>query len=82
MSDAAGPDGRPQPEGEPIGDEVRIGGGPAPRWLRYWFYLIYLWAILYLLIQDVEQYWILAGFGVLLTAWLVYIAWKKKPPEP
>ncbi|MER3419392.1 MAG: hypothetical protein C4290_02200 [Chloroflexota bacterium] len=76
------PEERSYPEGEPIGDEVRIGGGPAPRWLRYWFYLVYVWAILYLLLQDVEQYWILLAFGALLTAWLVYIVWKKRPPEP
>jgi hypothetical protein len=74
---------REEPPREEFGGEVRIGGGPAPRWLRYWYYLVYLWAILYLLIQPgLDRYWIAATFAVLLTVWLGYIWWKKKPPEP
>ena len=72
----------PPPVDDAVGGEVRIGGGPGPRWLRWWFYLVYVWAILYLLVQDVERYWIVATFGVLLIVWLGYIVWKKKPPEP
>ena len=72
----------PPREGELVGGEVRIGRGAGPRWLRYWYYLVYVWAILYLLIEDVPRYWILALFAALLTVWLGYIIWKKKPPEP
>ena len=72
----------PAPADSEFGGEVRIGGGPGPRWLRWWFYILYVWAILYLFIQDVERYWIVAAFGVLLIAWLTYIIWRKKPPEP
>lgn len=76
------PEGQSAPADEPVGGEVRIGRGGGPRWLRYWYYLVYVWAILYLLIEDVDQYWIVAGFAGLLIVWLVYIVWKKKPPEP
>jgi hypothetical protein len=65
-----------------VGGEVRIGRGGGPRWLRFWYYLVYVWAILYLLIEDVDRYWMVAAFGGLLIVWLGYIAWKKKPPEP
>ncbi|MFN8556169.1 MAG: hypothetical protein U0531_02050 [Dehalococcoidia bacterium] len=76
------PEERPPTKGDPVGGEVGIGGGPAPRWLRPWFYIVYVWAILYLLIQNVAQYWLVALFAALLLVWLGYIAWKKRPPEP
>ncbi|MBI2761451.1 MAG: hypothetical protein HYX51_08510 [Chloroflexi bacterium] len=89
MTTASGsPEGTDQPEQQTaptddlVGGEVRIGRGAGPRWLRYWYYLVYLWAILYLLIEDVDRYWIMATFGGLLIVWLGYIIWKKRPPEP
>jgi hypothetical protein len=84
-------DAPPVPE---FGGEVSIGGGPGPRWLRWWYYLVYVWAIAYLvgafvvdrLIDGDASYYSYYGivlvFAAALTAWLVYIAWKKKPPEP
>jgi hypothetical protein len=68
-----------------VGGEVRIGGGPTPRWLRSWYALVYLWAALYLIVlafEGLRGAWIIAVFGGLLIAWLVYIVWKKRPPEP
>ena len=89
----APPESGPQPSAPPdeFGGEVRIGGGPGPRWLRLWYYVVYLWAIGYLFgaflldrVRDGEgrYYEIVAAFGVLLTIWLGYIIWKKRPPEP
>ncbi len=82
MTTASGSPPAPEPSGEDIGGEVRVGRGGGPRWLRYWYYLVYVWAALYLLIEDVERYWIVAAFGALLLVWLAYIWWKKQPPEP
>jgi hypothetical protein len=79
------------PGREEFGGEVRVGTRPGPRWLRLWYYVVYLWAILYLfgayLVDRVidgggAYYGIVAAFGLLLTGWLGYIIWKKKPPEP
>ena len=74
------------PAEEAIGGEVRIGRGGGVAWLRYWYYLVYLWMVLYLVgtlvVDDMEYAWIVAAFAGMLTAWLVYIAWRKKPPEP
>lgn len=91
------PEAAPAPKPEPptpsteFGGEVQIGGRPGPRWLRLWYYVVYLWAIGYLvgafIIDRVRQgagayYGIVIGFAVVLTGWLVYIVWKKQPPEP
>ncbi len=81
-SQAQPPREQATPPGEDIGGEVHVGRGAGPRWLRYWYYLVYVWAAAYLLIEDVDRYWIVATFGVLLLVWLAYIWWKKKPPEP
>jgi hypothetical protein len=32
--------------------------------------------------SSYSYYGIVLVFGGLLTAWLIYIAWKKQPPEP
>lgn len=92
------PDSRlPTPDSElraEFGGEVSVGGRPGPRWPRWWYYLVYVWAIAYLVgafIVDrviggdasyYSYYGIVLVFAGLLTVWLVYIAWKKKPPEP
>jgi hypothetical protein len=87
------PGAKPQPPAE-FGGEVSIGGGPGPRWLRWWYYLVYVWAIAYLVGAFVvdrvidgdasyySYYGIVLIFAGVLTVWLVYIAWKKQPPEP
>ncbi len=68
---------------EPIGGEIRVAGGGAPRVMRWLAYLLFVWAILYLVIHPpVEHHIILWVFAGLLTAWLLFFALKKRPPDP
>ncbi len=73
---------------EPIGGEIRVRGGGAPRFLRWLAYILFVWAILYLVIQSlvihppVEHRIILWVFTGLLTAWLLFFALTKRPVDP
>jgi len=49
------------------------------RWLNIGLYVA---AIVYLLVNQVEGYLILVVLAVALASWLVYFVVASKPPEP
>ena len=65
-----------------IGGEVEAGSGRAPPFFRWLNIGLYVAAIMYLILNRVESYAILIVLAVALTAWTVYFAIQKKPPEP
>jgi hypothetical protein len=67
-----------------IGGEVKVGGGPAPAWMRYFNWAIWVWAIAYLVTNLVGGFGlpILLFFAAAMASWLIYIIVRKKPPEP
>lgn len=75
--------GQDQDQGESIGGEVRVRGGSAPRFMRWLAYILFVWAILYLVIHPRVEHqiivWVWAG---LLTAWLLFFALTKRPVDP
>ncbi|MBI2856237.1 MAG: hypothetical protein HYX93_05255 [Chloroflexi bacterium] len=77
------PSTQPRGQDEPIGGEVHVRGGAAPRFMRWLTYVLFVWAILYLGVHPVVEHrlilWIAAG---LMTAWLLFFALAKHPPDP
>ncbi|MGD9893318.1 MAG: hypothetical protein AB7R89_23730 [Dehalococcoidia bacterium] len=65
-----------------IGGEVEAGSGRAPGFFRWLNIGLYVAAIMYLILNRVESYAILLVLAVALTAWTIYFATQKKPPEP
>jgi hypothetical protein len=65
-----------------IGGEVAAGSGRAPGYFRWLNIGLYVAAIMYLILNRVESYAILLVLAVALTAWTIYFATQKKPPEP
>jgi len=75
----------PRREGEAdhlIGGEVEAGSGRLPGFYRWLNIGLYVLTIMYLLLNRVESYAILLVLAVALTAWTIYFATQKKPPEP
>jgi len=73
----------PGPEAEHlIGGEVEAGSGRLPGFYRWLNIGLYVLTIMYLLLNRVESYAILLVLAVALTAWTIYFATQKKPPEP
>ena len=72
-----------QGQDEPIGGEVRVRGGAAPRFMRWLAFVLFVWAIIYLVVHPVVEHrvilWVTAG---LMTAWLLFFALAKRPPDP
>lgn len=82
---AAAPVAAPQDDAEEdrlIGGEVEAGSGRAPSFFRWLNIGLYVAAIMYLILNRVESYAILIVLAVALTAWTIYFATQKKPPEP
>ena len=70
------------PEQEPIGGEIRVRGGGSPRWMRWIVYLLYAWAVTYLVVHpSVEHREIILVSAGLITAWFLFFALTKRPPE-
>lgn len=70
-------------EPEAIGGEIRIGQGAAPPFLKWFNYLMFVVAAVYLLANPVsEGYLISVVFALVTFGWLLYIFVQKKPPEP
>jgi hypothetical protein len=65
-----------------IGGEVEVGSGRLPGFYRWLNITLYVLAIMYLILNRVESYAILLVLAVALTAWTIYFATQKKPPEP
>ena len=66
----------------PIGGEIRVTGGGAPRVFQWAIYLVYIWAIVYLVVHpSVPHREIILAFAALIGAWLVFFALTKRPPE-
>lgn len=66
-----------------IGGEVRVSFGAAPRVLRWIGYVVYVWAIVYLLVHpSIEYRIIILIFAGILGAWLLFYGLTKRPPEP
>jgi hypothetical protein len=65
-----------------IGGEVEVGSGRLPGFYRWLNISLYVLAIMYLILNRVESYAILLVLAVALTAWTIYFATQKKPPEP
>ncbi len=71
-----------QAQKDPIGGEIHVRSGGTPRWLRWSIYFLYAWAIVYLVVHPpVEHREILLIFAGLITAWLLFFAFTKRPPE-
>ncbi|MBI4199868.1 MAG: hypothetical protein HY535_05305 [Chloroflexi bacterium] len=67
---------------EPIGGEIPVRGGGAPRWLRWVFILLHLWAAAYLVaFFRTEPRAILLVFAGLVLAWLLFFSATRRPPE-
>ncbi len=67
---------------EPIGDEIRVRGGGVPPWLRWWGYLLHVWAAAYLLAHPpVDQRLIVLVFGGVVVLWLLFYALTRRPSE-
>jgi hypothetical protein len=73
---------QPAAEDPRIGGEVEAGSGRAPAFFRWLNIGLYVAAIMYLILNRVESYAILLVLAVALTAWTIYFATQKKPPEP
>jgi hypothetical protein len=69
-------------EDELVGQEVGYGTGRLPSFFRWLNIGLYLGAIVYLLVNQVEGYLILIVLAAALLSWLVYFVVAKKPPEP
>ena len=67
---------------ELVGQEVGYGTGRLPSFFKWLNIGLYLAAIVYLLVNQVEGYLILAILAAALLSWLVYFVVAKKPPEP
>ena len=67
-----------------VGGEVRVGHGPAPAFLRWFNYSVFVASILYLVVfwPDTGYHPVVPVFAALLSLWLVYIFVAKKPAEP
>ena len=71
-----------QSQTEPIGGEIHVRGGGSPRWMRWFIYFLHAWAVIYLVAHPpVEQREIILVFAGLITAWLLFFALTKRPPE-
>ena len=66
-----------------IGGEIRVAGGGMPIILRRIAYILFVWAILYLVVhprvERMEIVWATAGA---LTAWLLFFALTRRPADP
>ena len=71
-------------EDHPIGGEVRIGRGAAPRFLRWFNYAAYISAIANLIVfwPDTGYHPVPMIVAVVLAVWLAYIYFARKPAEP
>jgi hypothetical protein len=65
-----------QAEGELLGNEVRMGKGAQPRWMRSWVLLLIVWALWYFFIGGQGLFhsngpvnWF---FTIVTVAWTVY----------
>ncbi len=68
---------------EPFGGEVRVRAGAPPRWLRWFNYALYLFAIVYMVVnRGDEGSVIVLAFVAVTSLWLVYIVATRRPPEP
>ena len=77
------PDPVPADRADPlIGGEVQAGTGRLPGFFRWLNIGLYVATIMYLILNRVESYVILLVLAALLTAWVIYFATQKKPPEP
>ncbi|GEM_PF-6985402 len=65
-----------------VGNEVGYGSGRLPTFFRWLNIGLYVAAIVYLLVNQVEGYLILVVLAVALASWLVYFVVASKPPEP
>ena len=67
----------------PFGGEVPVGGGSMPRFLRWITYLLFIWAITYLLVHPrLDEDWeIVLVFAGLLMAWLLFFTITKRPSD-
>jgi hypothetical protein len=75
-------DSQPAEDDRLIGGEVEAGSGRLPGFYRWLNIGLYVAAIMYLILNRVESYAILLVLAVALTAWTIYFATQKKPPEP
>ena len=73
---------RPELPEPRIGGEVEAGSGRLPGFYRWLNIALYVLAIMYLILNRVESYAILFVLAAALTAWTIYFATQKKPPEP
>ena len=70
------------PEVEPIGGEIRVRGGGSPQWIRWFIYLLHVWAVVYMVVHpQVEHREVILVFAGLITAWFLFFALTKRPPE-
>ena len=78
----------PQPEEEkPFGGEIPVGGGGAPRWMRWLTTLLFAWAVAYLVVAFIrgwvdETEWLVLVFAGALVAWYLFFTITKRPADP
>lgn len=74
----------PTPQEEkPFGGEVEVRGGAPPRWMRWITYVLFAWAIIYLLVHpQVEDHFVVLIIAGVLIAWVVLFTVTKGPAEP
>ena len=77
-------DKKPEEEEEPFGGEipVRPSPGGTPRLLGWTGYVLYVWAVVYLLIHPPIQHRpIILVFAGIIGAWLLFYAITRRPSE-
>ena len=78
----------PQPEEEkPFGGEIPVGGGGAPRWMKWLTTVLFAWAVAYLLVAFIlgwvdEATWLVLVFAGALVAWYLFFTITKRPADP
>ena len=78
----------PEPEEEkPFGGEIPVGGGGAPRWMKWLTTVLFAWAVAYLLVAFIlgwvdEATWLVLVFAGALVAWYLFFTITKRPADP
>ena len=78
----------PQPtEEKPFGGEIPVGGGGAPRWMKWLTTVLFAWAVAYLVVAFIrgwadEAAWLVLVFGGALVAWYLFFTITKRPADP
>ena len=80
------PDSQPE-EDKPFGGEIPVGGGGAPRWMKWLTTILFAWAVAYLVVAFIQGWvdettWLVLVFAGALVAWYLFFTITKRPADP